>query len=184
MNISDIILAAEEAIQTQQSEGVLGTLGINWKLFIAQLVNFVIVLFVFWKWIVKPLGKTLTSRQEKIERGLKNAALTEEEKKKFEIWKKDEMKRVRNEADQIMRITNDTANKVKQETIIEAQKQADKLIKQAEASIRAEKEQAVKEIKQEVATLVVAASEKILRGKLDSRKDHELIGESLSKTKP
>ncbi|HTL39482.1 MAG TPA: F0F1 ATP synthase subunit B [Methylomirabilota bacterium] len=158
---------------------VLGTLGINWKLLIAQFINFGIVLFIFWKWVVKPLGTTLTERQKRIEQGLRNADLTEAEKKKFEEWKQAEMKRVRTEADHILRTTTDTANKIKQETIVEAQNQASKIAEQAKASIESDKNQMMKEAKQEIATLVVAASEKILRGKLDSKHDQELISESM-----
>ena len=158
---------------------VLGTLGINWKLLLAQLVNFGIVLFIFWKWVVKPLGATLTKRTEKIEEGLKNAEYTEAEKKKFEEWKLAEMKKVRAEADNILRTTTDTANKIKQETIVEAQHQANKVLDQAKTNIESEKVQMLKEVKQEISTLVVAASEKILRGKLDQKKDHDLINESM-----
>ena len=158
---------------------VLGTLGIDWKLFIAQLINFGIVLFIFWKWVVKPLGSTLTKRQERIEEGLKNADRMIGEKKKFEEWKTSEMKKVRNEADHILRTTTDTANQIKQETIVDAQKQATKMMEQAKASMESEKNQTMKEIKQEIATLVVAASEKILRGKLDPKKDQELINASV-----
>ena len=162
-----------------EHQSLLGTLGINWKLFLAQLVNFGIVLFIFWKWVVGPIAKTLTDRQNRIESGLKNADLMDEEKKKFEIWKSSEMKKVRTEADHILRTTTDTANQMKQQTIVEAQKQAAKTVEQAKVSIESEKVQMMKEARQELATLVVAASEKILRNKLDSRKDHELISESM-----
>ena len=164
-------------------QSVLGTLGIDWKLFIAQLINFGIVLFIFWKWVVKPLGNTLTKRQERIEAGLKNAEHMDIEKKKFEDWKIQEMKKVRGEADNILRTTTDMANKIKQETIVEAQNQANKVLEQAKANIESEKVQMMKEVKQEVATLVVMASEKILRHKLDPRKDHELINESMKGAK-
>ena len=162
-----------------EHQSVLGTLGIDWKLFLAQLVNFGIILFVFWRWIVKPLGTTLTKRQERIEQGLKNADLTEAEKKKFGEWKVNEMKKVRSEADNILRTTTDMANKIKQETIVEAQHQANKVLDQAKSNIESEKNQMLKEVKQEIATLVVTVSEKILRGKIDPKKDHELISESL-----
>ncbi len=158
---------------------VLGTLGIDWKLFLAQLVNFGIVLFIFWKWVVKPLGTTLTERQKRIEAGLSNADRMDEEKKKFEEWKTAEMKKIRTESDHILRTTTDTANKIKQETIVDAQNQAKKLVEQARMSIEAEKVQSMKEVRQEVATLVVAASEKILHGKLDGKKDQEFIAETM-----
>jgi F-type H+-transporting ATPase subunit b len=198
MNIQDIILFATEAVQhaaenlpeaaqsaaeaahgDEADPGLLGTLGINWKLFIAQLVNFSIVLFVFWKWVVKPLGKALTDRQERIESGLKNAEYMKQEKKNFEEWKKSEMQKVRSEADQIIQSTTANAEKMKNETVAAAQAQAAKLIEQTKASIQQEKDQVLREAKQEIATLVVAASEKILRAKLDNKKDHELISETV-----
>jgi len=196
MDIQPILLAAAETVQhavevaatpegaeavhaATEDTGVIGTLGLNWKLFLAQLVNFSIILFVFWKWVVKPLGSTLTARQERIESGLKNAENMEVEKKKFEDWKAAEMKRVRNEADHILRTTTDTASKLKQELIVEAQQQANKVMEQAKATIESEKVQMLKEARQDISTLVVAASEKILRHKLDAKKDHELIADSV-----
>ncbi len=185
MDISQIILAATEVATevVHEDTSVIGTLGINWKLFLAQLINFSIVLFVFWKWVVKPLGNTLTKRQERIEAGLKNADKMDAEKKQFEDWKANEMKKIRNESDQILRVTTDTANKIKQDTIVDAQYQANKILEQAKSNIESEKVQMIKEAKQELATLVVSASEKILRGKLDPKKDHELINESLKDIK-
>lgn len=166
-----------------EHQSLLGTLGINWKLFLAQLVNFAIVLFIFWKWVVKPLGATLAKRTEKIEEGLRNAEYMEEEKKKFEEWKTTEMKKVRTEADHILRTTADTATKIKQETIVEAQNQANKVLSLAKSNIESEKVQMLREVKQEIATLVVAASEKILRHKLDPVKDQELINQSVKQIK-
>ncbi|OGE87646.1 MAG: ATP synthase F0 subunit B [Candidatus Doudnabacteria bacterium RIFCSPLOWO2_02_FULL_49_13] len=166
-----------------EQQSLLGTLGLDWKLFLAQLVNFGIVLFIFWKWVVKPLGATLIKRQERIEQGLKNADRMDDEKKKFDEWKQAEMKKVRTEADHVLRTTTDTANQIKQDTIVDAQKQAAKVTEQAKASMESEKSQMLKEAKQEIATLVVAATEKILRGKLDPKKDQELIAESVRNIK-
>lgn len=198
MDIQQIILLATEVIQEaghateaagdlaqavdaahQAETGPLGALGIDIKLFIAQLVNFIIVLFVVWKWIVKPLGKTLSERQEKIESGLKNATYMEEEKQKFETWKKDEMQKVRNEAEKVLKTASDTAEKIKQETVNSAQTQADKIIEQAKTAVENEKTQMLKEVKANVAELVVMASEKILKSKLDHQKDQDLVRESI-----
>jgi F-type H+-transporting ATPase subunit b len=193
MDFHHLILAATEAAQEIQNAvpteaihaaeetatGPLGTLGINWKLFLAQLVNFAIVLFIFWKWVVKPLGKTLSDRQTKIESGLKNAAYMEEEKKKFEEWKNDEMRKVRNDAEKVLKTATETADKIRVDTVNGAQSQADKIIEQAKTAIEGEKVQMLKEVKSSIADLVVQASEKILKSKLDSKKDHELVSESV-----
>ncbi|HYE22217.1 MAG TPA: F0F1 ATP synthase subunit B [Verrucomicrobiae bacterium] len=175
--------AATDAAHSEESGGIIGTLGINWKLFLAQLVNFGIVLFVFWKWIVKPLGKTLSDRQEKIEAGLKNAETTERERKEFETWKAQEMKKTRNEAEEIIKSATDTAGKMKQEILGEAQKQSEKMMEQTKLSIESEKTKMLKEVKEEVASMVVIATEKIIRHKLDPKKDHDLINQSLKNLK-
>jgi len=54
-------------------ESLLGTFGINWKLLIAQLINFSVVLFVMWKWVYTPLLKLIEDRQKKIEQGIRDA---------------------------------------------------------------------------------------------------------------
>lgn len=198
MDINSFIIAATEAVQEihtiaaetaevtgeaahveEAAGGPLGTLGINWKLFIAQLVNFSIVLFVFWKWVVKPLGKTLTDRQEKIESGLKNATYMEDEKKKFEDWKTQEMQKVRSETEKVLKMASDTAEKTRQETINAAHEQANNMIEQAKAAIENEKTTMLKEVRQNVAELVVMASEKILKTKLDAKTDKELVESSV-----
>jgi F-type H+-transporting ATPase subunit b len=182
MDFYNIIIAATEVVQEAAEEtagGPLGTLGINWKLFVAQLVNFSIVLFIFWRWVVKPLGKTLTDRQTKIESGLKNAVYMEDEKKKFEEWKKGEMQTVRDEAEKVLKTATDTADKIKQETVGAAQNQANKIIELAKVAIESEKIQALKEVKSNVAELVIMATEKIIKTKLDPKKDHDLVKESV-----
>jgi F-type H+-transporting ATPase subunit b len=203
MDLHNIMLAATEAAQQVQEAasqaaqttgdaahateeaagGPLGTLGVNWKLFLAQLVNFGIVLFIFWKWVVKPLGKTLTDRQEKIESGLQNAAYMEDEKRKFETWKTEEMRKVRTDAERVLKTATETADKIKQETITSAQTQANKLVDQANAAIENAKVQMLQEIKGNVAELVVLASEKILKAKLDTKADHQLVSESVKELK-
>ncbi len=182
-NSEHIAPVVESAAHAKESDSVLGTLGINWKLFLAQLVNFSIVLFIFWKWIVKPLGKTLTDRQEKIESGLKNAELIEQEKAHLVTQKLEEMRQARVEAERVIKSATDTANKMKQEIINEAQAQSSRMMEQTKSQMEQEKQNMLKEVHQEVATLVVAASEKILRGKLDMKKDNELIKDSIAKTK-
>ncbi len=184
MDLHHIIIAATE-VTTQAAEtheasgGILGTLGIDLKLFIAQLVNFAIVLLVFWKWVLPPLTKALSDRQTKIESALKNATYMEDEKQKFEDWKKKEIQKVRTEAEKVMKMSSDTAEKIRQETVTEAQAQASKLIEQSKSAIEFEKKKMLQEVKASVAELVTSATEKVIRAKLDTKKDHELVSNSV-----
>ena len=45
--IIPIAHAAEEVAHSEAQTGVLGTFGVNWKFFVAQLINFSIVIFIF-----------------------------------------------------------------------------------------------------------------------------------------
>ncbi|MBX4187673.1 MAG: F0F1 ATP synthase subunit B, partial [Candidatus Doudnabacteria bacterium] len=131
----------------------------------------------------KPLGKTLSDRQEKIESGLKNAEYMEDEKKKFEDWRNDEMRKVRASTEKVLKTATETADQIRQETVNGAQVQAARLIEQAKAAIDNEKQQALKDAKSSIAELVILASEKILKAKLDSKKDQELVSESVKDIK-
>ena len=58
--------------------------GIQPTLLIAQIVNFLIILFILKKFFYKPIIKLLDDRKKKIEESLKNAELIEERLKQTE----------------------------------------------------------------------------------------------------
>ncbi|MBL8031980.1 MAG: hypothetical protein JNK33_06710, partial [Candidatus Doudnabacteria bacterium] len=66
----EVAHASEAA--TGQASG-LGSLGLNAKLFIAQLVNFSIIFFVLWRWVFKPITRHLQERTTRIEQSLQDA---------------------------------------------------------------------------------------------------------------
>ncbi len=69
---------------------ILGSVGFNWHVALANFINFLIILFLLNKFFFGKIGKTIQNRQDIIERGLSNAsdaekalANAEEEKKKI-----------------------------------------------------------------------------------------------------
>jgi len=69
---------------------LFNALGINLKILIAQFINFAIFFFVLYKFAYKPMLKFLDDRKQKIEQGLNNAEkannkLIELEEKEKEI---------------------------------------------------------------------------------------------------
>jgi len=159
---------------------LLSKLGIDWKLLIAQIVNFLVLLFVLWKFAYGPILAMLEKRQKKIEKGLKDAdeahkKLTESEERQKEVLKK-----ARTEAKDIVEKAHVQAEKSKAEIAVEAKSQAEKIIINAKAEIEQEKQKTIAEIKSEIGGLVVAAAEKIVGEKMDEKKNRELIEESLN----
>lgn len=179
-----IARAAEEAVHEvasaeASSGGVAGTLGLNLTYFIGQLITFSIVLFVLWKWVFTPVAKKLTERTERVEKAMRDAASTEKEKQEFEKWKAEQMVNARHEASLIVGKAQTEATAVKDQILQTAKLEQEKVVAQAKAQIEQEKNQALATAKGELADLVTNATEKILRHKLDEKKDNELVKEML-----
>ncbi|MFA5990799.1 MAG: F0F1 ATP synthase subunit B [Candidatus Doudnabacteria bacterium] len=169
--------AAEEAGAVKESGAAV--LGINLKLFIAQLVNFAVVLGILWKFVFTPVATKLQERTDKIEKAMKDATSTEKEKQEFAVWKQQEMSKARTEAGGIITLAQTEAGKVKEDILKQAKDEQIKLVEQSKKQIEQEKAQALQSAKSELADIITSATEKILRQKLDDKKDKELINESL-----
>lgn len=161
------------------SEGILGKLGIDLQLFIAQLINFAIVLFVLWKWVFTPVTKKLQERADKIEKSLHDADVVEKEKQEFSQWREQEIAKTRSSAQHIVAEAQQEAQNIKQATLEQTGQEQQKLVEQAKKEIHHEKQQVLSSAKAEIADMVTTASEKILREKLDEKKDKGLIEKTL-----
>jgi len=187
IDLIQIAKAATEATggvaQAKTSGEILGTLGINWKLFVAQLINFAIILAVLWKWVFIPVAKKLQERTEKIEKSLNDADRIEKEKREFASWREEQTGKARAESLNIISKAATDAQKTKQDILQKAKEEQNKLVEQAKNQIISEKQQVLEEAKGEIAEIVTQAAEKILRRKLDDKEDKRLIEKSLSDLK-
>ena len=162
-----------------EDTGVVGLFGLNWKLFLAQLINFAIVLFVLWKWVWKPVTSGMEARTKKIEDSLLTANKIENEKILFEEWKSAEMSKARTEATSIINEAKTTAVRTKDQILEQTKLEQQGIIDRTKVQLAKEQELAVSEAKQQLAELVVIATEKLLRSKLDTKSDQKLINAAL-----
>lgn len=125
------------------------------------------------------MAKKLQERTDKIEKAMKDAASTEKEKQEFAIWKQQEMTKARQEASSIITTAQTEAGKAKQQILDQTKLDQQKLVDQAKTQIESEKNQQLQSAKSQLANMITQASEKILRKKLDTKADQELIKESL-----
>lgn len=166
-----------------EDTGIVGMFGLNWKLFLAQLVNFGIILFVLWKWVFGPVTKGLSDRTKKIEDSLTDAQKIAEERETFDSWKNGEVGKVRTEAAGILTQAKVDAEKLKQATLDQTKDEQAKLIASAQTKLEQEKQAMLASVKGELAELVVAATENLLKQKLDPKKDTALVEEALQQAK-
>lgn len=169
--------AAEE--HTEKDAGIVGMFGLNWKLFLAQLINFGIILFVLWKWVFGPVTKGLADRTQKIETSLQDAEKIAKDRETFDTWKQGEIGTVRSEAAAIIAAAKRDAETLKQSTLEQTKQDQAKLIANAQVKLEQEKQAMLESVKSELAELVVSATSAVLKQKLDPKKDATLIEDAL-----
>lgn len=178
MDISSLIIPIAHAQETAQG-GPAATLGLQTQLFIAQLINFGIVLFILWKWVFTPVTKALQARTAKIEKSLADAENIEKDKAEFQQWKQEQLVKAHQEASAIVTKAQSEANQAKDAAVHQTKEEQQKLVEQARRQIEQEKNHQLQSAKAELADLVTNATEIIIKQKLDSKKDEELIKEML-----
>lgn len=169
----------EAGHEAEADSSIVGMFGLNWKLFLAQLVNFAIVLFVLWKWVWKPVTSNMEARTKKIEDSLLNADQLNKDKREFDAWRDAEMSKARQEATEIINTAKQQAETVKTEVVEQTKAEQQSLIDRAEQELVQQKVKMLQEAQGELAEIVVMASEKLLRSKLDSKADQKLINQAL-----
>lgn len=164
-------------------DSIIETFHIDWKLLIAQVVNFAIVAAVLWYFAVKPIMKIMQDRTDKIEKSLKDAAQIEENLKNTEETKKAEIVKAKQEAQAILEEANKIAVKNKDELLNVAKTEMEKVKIRAKEEIQEAKRQMLKEIKSETAGLVVNALEKIITHDLSEDDRKKLLDRTIKEIK-
>lgn len=157
----------------------INSLGINAKLLIAQIINFLVLLFLLKKFLYGPIVKMLDRRSLTIKKSLDDAKKIEEELKETEEKNQQLLAETREEAKKIIEEAKASAANESKRMVEDAAKQAESQKTKALEEIRQEKEAAKSEIKKEAATLVALASQKVLEMKIDEKTDRAFIESSL-----
>jgi F-type H+-transporting ATPase subunit b len=158
---------------------LIKTFHIEVNLLLAQMVNFVIVLLVLYKFAYKPILKTLNDRTKKIEKGLKDSAEASQKLEEMTQKEKEILTQAKKEAQEIIKKSENEAKKNAESITFEMKEKNAKMLESAKAMIEEEKKKMLLEIKSEVADLVVMATEKVIAEKMDLNKDKEIIEKSL-----
>lgn len=149
-----------------------------------QIVAFLILLIVLKKYAWKPVLNAIKAREERIKGALASA---EEAKKEMQKLKADNeiiIKEAKDERNKLLQEAREVKVHLIEDAKIQAGEEAKKMIHSAKLKIESEKEAAITEIKELVASLSVEIAEKILKKELDDKKDQqELIRSSLKDLK-
>ncbi|MBV6479477.1 MAG: ATP synthase subunit b [Ignavibacteria bacterium] len=155
-------------------------LSVNPGLIIWQLVIFVILLFILKKIAWKPLLTSLHSREQHISDSIEKAEKLHEDAKSLVEQHKQNLAEANSQSMKIINDSKEMANKLKDEIVSKAQEDSRKLIEQAKAEIKHEKETAMADLRNEVSDLAIKAAEKILQDNLDEAKQKKIVNDFIS----
>ena len=145
-----------------------------------MLIVFLTVLFVLWKFAWPSITKAIANREKYINDSVKAA---DEAFSKLESIKEERnmiLSKAREEQNTLLKEVQALREKLIEDARIQARVEADKLIAEARQSILAEKEQALKEVRNQVALLSIGIAGKVLRKNLESEKAQmELVDQIL-----
>ncbi|MBQ2554313.1 MAG: F0F1 ATP synthase subunit B [Prevotella sp.] len=133
-------------------------------------ITFLVVLFILWKWGFPVITGMVNERKAFIDDSLKKAH--EANEKLANIQKEGEsiLQEAREKQAQILKEAAETRDAIVEKAQQKAKAEGARLLDEARSEIESEKQNAIRDIRAQVAQLSVQIAEKILRQNLDSDK--------------
>lgn len=146
--------------------------------FFAQIINFLILLFILGKFAYKPLMKVLDERRERVANDLETAEKTRVEAEALKAQYSKQLADAREEANAILDKANKAGQKVHDDYMAQAQAEKDQMMTAAKQTIADEKDQALTDVRAQVITLATEIASKVVDQKLNSAADQELVAKT------
>jgi F-type H+-transporting ATPase subunit b len=157
-------------------ENISTTFGLNWPFFIAQVVNFFLVIFVLKKFAFGPVQAILDQRRTRIADGENKLKRIEQQLAESEATTAAAIAKANDEA---VRLINEAKQGAAAFTVQKAQEaiaSAQQILAKAEAAAKADRDRLSTELKREFGRLVAATTSQVT-GKILNADDQKRINE-------
>lgn len=153
----------------------------DFGLFFWMAIVFFIVLAILWKWGFPTIVNMVNSRKEFIDDSLRKAHEANERLSNIQKEGEAMLQNAREKQAQILKDAADTRDAIVVKAQEKATNEGSRLLNEAKAEIEAEKQNAIRDIRTQVAEISVQIAEKIVREKLSSNESQmELINKLLN----
>ena len=138
--------------------------GVNPILLLAQIVNFLIILYVLKRFMYKPVLKILKNREDEIKKGIEDAQIAEEKLVEALEKEKQILTRAQERADKILTDAKSEATETKNSAQEKAKAETERLLAQTREQIIQETSIAEENLTKNIGQIAVALLEKSLTG--------------------
>lgn len=158
-------------------------LGIDWKILLGEMINFLVVLFLLKKFALGPFLKILNERKQKIEEGLERSKVAEEKVKEIREKREEIIAKAQQKAIEIFDKGKKKGDEKIRESILLGEQERLNILQAAKKETQREIDKMKDAEKEKEISAALALAEKILGEKLDAKKDEALINKLLSAQK-
>lgn len=145
-------------------------------LIIWQTIVFLALVILLGRLAWKPILASLKERETSIQQALDQAEKAKQEMAALKADNENLLREARNERDKILRDAREAASRFSDQAQADAKKAADKIIEDAKAVIQTEKQAALRDVREQVATFALEVAEKLMKKNLaDDKSQKELI---------
>ena len=148
-------------------DSIISTFHIDWKIIIAQAINFGVVFVVLYIFALKPLSKLMAERSEKIAKGIDDAKTNASLLTKTEAEYNEILLKARAEANKIFQDGKKEAENEKTLMLEKTKNEVIIVIENGKKVLEVEKVKIVEEAKKEIVSLTMVATEKLISSKKD-----------------
>jgi len=156
----------------------LESLGIDWKMLIAQIINFLILLLILRFFLYKPIVNMLTKRKDKIAQGLKDAEQAKEQLEQASAKSKQTLTDASLVSEKIIKTAKKEMEEQTQTEIRKAQLKAEEILASSRQQAALEQAKIVEKAKREITDLALTISEKVIGDQI-SKDDIKKVSEQI-----
>lgn len=154
---------------------MLQTLGVNWGMLIAQMINFGILLVALSYLLYRPVMRVLDERRERVRQSMEHASTLERQVEEMEKQRKTRMKEMDDQAKEFIAQAKQQADGMKKEIVDGAKAEVDQMLEKGRKQLDDERRKLLTDLQKTVTTVSVQLAEKILEREFSEADQKKLL---------
>ena len=156
-------------------------LGINQGLLVAQIINFIIILFVLSRWVFPPIMRMLEQRRQRIQDSLAEAERVRKEAASERAQYQQQLAEERQRTASELARAAQQGQQVREEIIGAAERERETILATARREADGIRDQAVADARRQIVDLAILAAQRVVGGSMDEARQRQLVNEFLSR---
>lgn len=150
----------------------------------AQIVNFLVILYLLNRFAFKPLLARMDERATRIAKGLEDAAAATRDRELARAEREAALDEARKEAATMIARATKIAEDSRVEIVAAARVEAESVMVRATEEITAEKQRAIAELRSQVAELALEAAGRLMKAEMNAPTQRRLVEQFLAEVSP